>query len=650
MENKYANNDIIIENALLRLVIGSDCTAKSLVHKPTGEECLAEGIVLPLFSVTQDRPFNNEIKLSYPCKAMTFPANRVRREGDKLIVGFDIIHYEAIVKIVEAPQYIGVSLEGFANYEDAHIGYGSLCMDAPPAVQFRLMQLAVRSRKNFGDWLNVNWDEKVAVNLLATAPETLVDTDQREDYRVMFADVDKERDLIGPGAALIVSAPEKLLDAIAAVEEDYDLPRGVESRRRQELNASVYHVMDLNPENVDEHIRYAKAGGFRMMLIYYTCMYNEKDLYELTGVYDYNPNYPGGKADLLAVLAKVKAAGIIPGLHFLHTHIGMDSPYVTPVADHRLRLKRHFTLAKPLGLDDTTVYVEQNPKNSVMASGLFASQAYNCRILQFGGELIAYEGYSTEPPYCFTGCKRGDHGTIIREHPAGQIGGILDVSEYGAVSCYLDQDSSLAEEVYTKLADTYNCGFEFVYFDGSEGTNLPYAYHIPNAQYRVYKKLKNKPLFAEGAAKAHFSWHMLSGGNAFDIFKPPVFKAMIKMHPAAEAPRMQNDFTRVNFGWWGFYGAETQPDMFEFGTSRAAAWDCPATLQANRERFREAPRFGDVFEVLRRWEEVRATHWLTQEQKEELKNLEQEHILLINEQKQFEISQYQSNIIQILQT
>ena len=286
-----------------------------------------------------------------------------------------------------------------------------------------------------------------------------------------------------------------------------------------------------------------------MMLIYYTCMFSD---------YKYKQEYPNGQADLIVLLQKIKAAGITPGFHFLQPHIGLDGEHAVPVADHRLRLKKHFTLAKPLGKDDTTVYVEQSTKNAVMAD--------RCRFLQFDGELIAYEGFSKEPPYCFTGCVRGAKETRVTEHPVGQIGGILDVSEYGAYSAYLDQDSSLSEEISQLLADTYNCGFEFLYFDGSEGTNLPYAYHIPNAQYRVFKKLKKAPLFAEGAAKAHFSWHMLSGGNAFDTFKPPVFKEMIKVHPVPEAIRMRSDFTRINFGWWAYFGAETQPDMFEYGT------------------------------------------------------------------------------------
>ena len=45
-------------------------------------------------------------------------------------------------------------------------------------------------------------------------------------------------------------------------------------------------------------------------------------------------------------------------------------------------------------------------------------------------------------------------------------------------------------------------------------------------------------------------------------------------------------------------------------------------------------------EVLRRWEDVREKKWLTDEQKEQLKDLDQEHILLVNEQKEYELVPY----------
>lgn len=48
---------IILENPQFRLVIGSDCIAKSLIHKKTGRECLDPEEKVALFSVT------NAIKL-----------------------------------------------------------------------------------------------------------------------------------------------------------------------------------------------------------------------------------------------------------------------------------------------------------------------------------------------------------------------------------------------------------------------------------------------------------------------------------------------------------------------------------------------------------------------------------------------------------
>lgn len=105
--------DIIIENEHLRLIVGGDCITKSLLHKHTGEECLAVGEEVALFSVTQERPFNNEVKLAHPNKRTTFQANRIRREGDKLIVGFEIIPYEVVIEVKEMPMYVSFSLTDF---------------------------------------------------------------------------------------------------------------------------------------------------------------------------------------------------------------------------------------------------------------------------------------------------------------------------------------------------------------------------------------------------------------------------------------------------------------------------------------------------------------------------------------------------------
>ena len=634
-EALVAGDDIVIENDQFKLVIGNDAITKSLVLKSTHEECLMQGEEIAIFSVTQERPYHNEIKLAHPNKKTTFQADTIYKEGDKLIVGFELIPYKAVIQVKETSAYVGFSLHDFMA-EGMYPSY--LKITPPPATEICLLQLPVRRREYFGEWLNVSWDNKTAINLLATDAYASIDFEKRKEYDIVRANAIKEIRWKGTGAALIVCETDQLLDHIAQLEEDFHLPKGVESRRSKMINASYYWTANINPGNVDQHIRFARMGGFRAMNIYYPS-FEGYGGYDKIGSYEIDTTlYPNGKEDLRKMLDKIKAAGIIPGVHFLHSHIGRNSPYITPVPDHRLNLRRVFTLSEELGMTDTTVRVEQNPEGSVMADG--------CRVLKVGTELISYTDYTTAPPYQFRGCVRGIDRTTVNSLPKGTSIGILDVSEFGATSVYINQQTSLQDEIADKIADIYDAGFQFIYFDGSEGVNPPFGINIPLAQYSVFKRLKPAPLFAEGAAKAHFSWHMLSGGNAFDVFRPEVLKEEVRKWPVEEAPRMREDFTRINFGWLGYWvpgeaTIGTQPDMLEFVTSVAAAWDCPISIHANLHGFETHPRTADNLEVVRRWEEVREREWLTKEQKIMLQDTHQEHHLLLNEKGQPELVPYE---------
>lgn len=622
-------DDILIENDEIRLVISQDGIAKSLFHKPTGTECLISNKKIPISTITEPRPYQNEVKLAYPNKKTIFKSNRVRKDGDKLIIGYELIPWEATLSIKPAADYIAFTLDAFNLTED----YG-ITMTEPPISEMWFLRLPVKNLGHWGDWLNVIWNEKVAVNVLAAEPYANADSEEGEGYRILQAGVDEKVKMTGVTAVLITCSKDQLLDKIAVVEKDFNLPDGVASRRHELYNASYYWTSNVTPANVDEHIRYAKMGGFRLMNIYYPAFLESRG-YRLIGNYDvFRKEYPKGKEDLREMLKKIKDAGITPGCHFLHSHIGRDSRYVTPVPDHRLNLLRIFTLAEPLSKSDTIIFVEQNPQTSTMAG--------NRKVLKLGTELISYRGYTTEPPYMFYGCKRGIDETTINAQPAGYMFGLLDVSEFGATSVYIDQYSDLQDEIADYIADLWDAGFEFLYFDGSEGVNPPFWFHVANAQWRVFSKLKPQPLFAEGAAKTHFSWHMLTGGNAFDVFRPEKLKEETVKHPFREAPRMQDNFTRLNFGWLGYWipGDQTigtQPDQLEFVTSKAAAWDCPVSIHANPATLAKHPRTADNFEVFRRWEEVRAKKWLTDQQKQMLRDPHQEFTLLLNEKNEFEL-------------
>ncbi len=620
--NKSGTEEIVIENEMTRLVITNDGIVKSLIHKPTNEECLEIGQNLPAFTVTQYHPYKNEIKLAYPFRETEFEADSVRREGDKLIVGFELVDFEAVVDLNVKAQYIGLSIERFIPGE----GESSAKVD-----EMCLLQLPVREKENFGSWLNVVWGDQTAINLLATDPYAKVGSEEGRGFRILKAGMVSEVKKEGIGAALITSPTNQLLDHITLVEEDYNLPQGVKNRKNEQYNASYYWSGNVHPGNVDQHIDYALQAGFRTFMVYYTAFSSSP------GHFPWKETYPNGMEDLKRVVSKIKDAGMTPGLHFHYNKAGKSDPYVTPEPDFRLNLRRHFTLASPVDKQDTTIFTEENPEGATRQDGR--------RILRIGNELVSYSGYTTTRPYKFTGCKRGALNTSPEAHPLTHRVGLLDVDSWPKFVRF-NQNTSIQNEVAERIADFYQkAGFQFVYFDGAEDVHPPFWFNCSRAQWKVYSRLNPEPMFAEGAAKSHFSWHMLSRGNAFDTFRPEVIKEMTRKHPAAEAPMMEKNFTGLNFGWLGYWipgkgTVGTQPDMLEYVTSRAAAWDCPVSIQSSLKKFKKHPRTADNLEVLKRWEEVREKDWLTEEQKQMLRNLEQEHILLINEQEEFELLPY----------
>lgn len=592
------DDSITLETGTFTLKIGSDAVARSLVIKETGEEMIPKGADVPMFSVTQIRPFNNETKLEHPNTRTTYPANRISWDGERLTVGFDTAPYEAVVKVGSGDGYLTFTLEDFICSPGDFNDY--LDMDLPPVAEFRIMQLQVKERERYGEWLNAMWDERSAVCVAACDPWAEIWHEDRSGGKILTANLYSGKKLRGGSAAIIAGAgKEPFLDAMDGFEQDLDLPRGVQSRRSPMLNRSIYWTSNASPANIDEHIAIAKKAGLKMMLFYYPCFVKTYGYY-LMGDYDLlDDKYPGGYDDIKEMIAKVKAAGITPGFHTLQTHIGVKSRYVTPVVDARLHRKRLFTLkeAIPASGDINGIVVEENPVDSPLAD--------NTRVLVFGGEAFSYESYTTEAPFRFTGVRRCHYDTRAVSHPKGEIGGVLDVSEYGhGISVYLSQDNDLQDEIAEKIARIYDCGFEFLYLDGSEGVNPPCGINVSLAQYRVAKKLGSMPLFTEGAAKSHFGWHLQAGANAFDCFGPEEFVEKIVEFPYEESKRMESNMTRVDFGWWNIR-PETTPEMWNFADSLAVERHCPVAVMISPSDLEANPHADELLEVLNKWEKVR---------------------------------------------
>ncbi len=628
--NKQADsNSIVIENAEFRFAIGTDGIARSLVHKRSGQECLDPAAAAPVFWMKQYQPLPGQFKLAYRMEAKVFPAGSVRREGDRLMVAFAELPHEATIRLKVSDAYVAFQVEKVGYRQQ---GFRKIDLaDKTPIDEMVFLQIPARNRKNFGDWLNVMWDDEVAVNVLAADPWARITHEPRKGHHLLQAGTVNTIRTEGVTAALIVTGTETLLDRIATLEEDFDLPRGVESRRRPECKYSYYEILRGSPRDIGRHIAFAKKGGFRSVQVYY------RAFAKTSGHFPWRPDYPNGMADLREVVGKISAAGMIPGVHIHYNKADRTDAYVTPKPDPRLNLRHTFTLTAPLDATATTVAIAENPRLCTMDN--------ERRVLRIQDELVVYERYTTIPPYQFTGCRRGALGTRPAPHQSGTGLGLLDVDSW-PLFVRFNQDTTLQEEVALRWGKIYrDAGFKFTYFDGAEDVPPPFWFMVPWAQWQVYKRLEPKPLYSEGAARSHFSWHMLTRANAFDVFRPEEIRSAIRQFPAEEAGRVAKDFTLIDFGWMGYWAPNaetigTQPDMLEYATSRAAAWDCPAALDGNLMDLESHPRTPDNLEVLRRWEEVRLKGWLTAAQKESLRNLDQEHILLINEQGDFELAPY----------
>ena len=145
--------DVIIENDQMKLVSSGDGLAKSLVYKPGNIECLIQGKKVPVSIITEPRPYQNEVKLAYPNKRTTFKSNRVKKEGDKLIIGYELIPWESTVSVKITADYIAFTLEAFNLTEP----YG-ITMTEPPISEMWFLRLPVKNLGHWGDWLNVIWD------------------------------------------------------------------------------------------------------------------------------------------------------------------------------------------------------------------------------------------------------------------------------------------------------------------------------------------------------------------------------------------------------------------------------------------------------------------------------------------------------------
>ncbi len=591
---------VVLQTRNLRLEVGEDGMVQSLAARPSGAEYALTGSRMPMAAVyrggemavgSQEAFAENEPPVYRGGEC--FPASGASLAGNRLTVRFAKANVTATYRIIARPEYLALKL---------------LALEGDPIDRIDLIQLRLKRLPYLGPWIDVAYDDGFGICLCAGNIKTSAGMSRHPEYVEMRAIATREVALEGTTAVLFGCPDPKrrFLDVMEVVERDFQMPAGARNRKSP---VQRYSYLWCSPTrgDVDQYVALAKRAGLRTILLSY------RSFTEGAGHFLFNRKYPGGTADLKKVTDRIRAAGLRVGLHVHYSKAVKTDPYVTPVPDDRFHKVRTFTVAVAVDEKTSTIAVREDPAGCTRDDGR--------RILKIGKELIAYGDYTIEPPYRFTGCRRGHLGTAASPHPAGERAGLLDVDDW-TIFIRFDQATDVQDEAARRIAEIFRRTgpYDLVYFDGAEDVHDPFWYHVAGAQQRVYRLLEPAPPVCEAAMSSHFSWHIISRGNAYDVDGRHI-KSFCREISCRTAPVRARDFTRINFGWIFQFYREMGPDVLEYVLSRGAAWDCPFSIRATLEEVTAHPRAEDCLRVIKIWEDARIEGKLTDAQRATLKTL-----------------------------
>ena len=334
-----------------------------------------------------------------------------------------------------------------------------------------------------------------------------------------------------------------------------------------EGNRGSYLFATVSEANVDEWIALGQRGGFDEI---HLCPW-----WRGMGHYDPNPDlFPHGMAGLKQVVAKLHAAGLKVGMHTLTGCIQVDDPWVTPVPDKRLARDARFTLAASVGADDKVIPTVERPEGLETFWGDLSTG----NTIQIGEEIIAYAGISSEPPYGFTGCTRGQWRTRPAAHARGAAADHL-VASY--CSYIPDESTTLVEELAACIANAYNtCGFDMIYMDGSEGMQTTHA--VARMKQAIFRQLKRQVL-VESSSGSWGAWPFHSRVGAWD-HPQWGFNRFTDRHCADLQRYGENEMLPGHMGWWVITGPSVDhagmfPEDMEYFCGKCLGWDNSMSLQ-----------------------------------------------------------------------
>lgn len=393
----------------------------------------------------------------------------------------------------------------------------------------------------------------------------------------------------------------------------------------------LFNFGDLTEATVDDWIKMAKSGGFNQI-----DNHGGGAGFFRFGDFELNKEkFPQGWDTYKDVVAKLHKAGIASIFHTYSFFIDKHSKYATPVPSPYLDSFRTLTLAAPISEDATEIQVNESTKGMNTITGFFV---HNSVVLHIGDELVTFDGVSSEPPYKFTGCKRGAFDTKADSHPQGAKARHLK-------ECFglfvPDVDTPLFAEIAKNHADVINtCDFDGIYLDAIDGCSILRGgpecwYYGDKFVLEIAKNLK-KPVGMEMSAMWHHFWQFRARWQAWD-YPNRGQKRFLDMHSSLANGGL---LLPLHFGWWNFQIFDPPqidpsfPDVTEYLGCKLLGFDAGISLTGaiDRKSLSSVPSYQKSISILKKYEDLRRTNAFGESVKEKLRQPGKEFTLFSDSQ------------------
>lgn len=595
---------IVLENNSFKYVISEGGENLYLIDKQSGMDCLRKDSTSFCAYIRQDD------HVYYP--------DLVSLHGNSLSIDFKACNAKAEITIEAENGYIVFEITKFDGQVDAFT--------------FLNIPLALRGMPN----------EPFAVSALALTQNTHIRQLPALQTHV-WATAYKRFEIPGAKVALIGVPTGKVLPIIRDVmKETPGIPLSTAGGawafdNKEGYGSYLMNFGSLSGETVDQWIAWCKNWGFNQIDNHGGGFFNFGEM-KIDSV-----RFPGGWTDFKKVNQRLNDAGISSILHTYAYFVDKNSKYITPSVHPDLGYFKAYTLARPLGKNDTVIVVNESTADISTIIGFFIRNSVSLRI---GKELVEFTDVTKTPPYMFTGCKRGAFGTRKKAYEANEKAYHLK-EVYGRF--IPDPETSLFKQIARKTAEVVNeAGFNGIYLDAVDGGDVlgggeNFWYYPSQFIFEIARNLK-QPVGMEMASMTHFWWHYRSRWQAWDMpFRG--YKRFVDIHLASIkspneflAPKIKsNDFEHgvwrgdtalinkyaplsngalmlpLTLGWWGNQIGEspqtetTFPDDTEYLACKMLGNDAGIAILGGYDTgtLEAIPLFKSSSEIIRQYEELR---------------------------------------------